>query len=55
MRTTEFTHRPTVNRWIKDKEPGIYVDIVSIDPLSASADKFNSGTAAQTRVGPSAR
>jgi hypothetical protein len=28
---------------------GIYVDIVSIDLLFASADKFNSGTAAQTR------
>jgi peptide-methionine (R)-S-oxide reductase len=40
--------------WVNE-EPGIYLDIVSIDPLFASADKFNSGTAAQTRVGPSAR
>ena len=38
------TERPFSGEYNDNKEPGIYVDIVSREPLFASADKFNSGT-----------
>lgn len=38
------TERPFENAYWKNKEPGIYVDIVSGEPLFSSLDKFDSGT-----------
>ncbi len=38
------TEPPFDNRFWNHKEPGIYVDIVSGEPLFSSADKFDSGT-----------
>lgn len=38
------TERPGSGAYLNNKEPGIYVDIVSGEPLFASADKFESGT-----------
>jgi methionine-R-sulfoxide reductase len=38
------TERPFRNEYWDNKEPGIYVDVVSGEPLFASVDKFNSGT-----------
>lgn len=37
------TERPFTGEYDDHFEPGIYVDIVSGEPLFASADKFNSG------------
>jgi len=37
------TERPGTGEYLHNKEPGIYVDIVSGEPLFASADKFESG------------
>ena len=37
------TERPGTGKLLGNKEPGIYVDIVSGEPLFASADKFESG------------
>ena len=37
------TERPGTGELLYNKEPGIYVDIVSGEPLFASADKFESG------------
>jgi len=37
------TERPGTGKYLNNKEPGIYVDIVSGEPLFASADKFESG------------
>jgi peptide-methionine (R)-S-oxide reductase len=37
------TERPGTGKLLKNKEPGIYVDIVSAEPLFASADKYESG------------
>jgi peptide-methionine (R)-S-oxide reductase len=36
------TERPGTGPLLNNKEPGIYVDIVSGEPLFASADKFDS-------------
>ena len=36
------TERPGTGALLHNKEPGIYVDIVSGEPLFASADKFDS-------------
>jgi methionine-R-sulfoxide reductase len=36
------TERPFENEYCDSKEPGIYVDIVSGEPLFASTDKFDS-------------
>ncbi|GHF65795.1 peptide-methionine (R)-S-oxide reductase MsrB [Seohaeicola zhoushanensis] len=36
------TERPGTGKLLYNKEPGIYVDIVSGEPLFASADKFES-------------
>lgn len=37
------TERPGTGALLHHKEPGIYVDIVSGEPLFASADKYESG------------
>jgi peptide-methionine (R)-S-oxide reductase len=37
------TERPFYNEYYDHKEPGIYVDIVSGEPLFSSLDKFDSG------------
>ncbi len=37
------TERPGTGKYLSNKEPGIYVDIVSGEPLFASSDKFESG------------
>ena len=37
------TERPGTGALLNNKEPGIYVDIVSGEPLFASSDKFDSG------------
>jgi peptide-methionine (R)-S-oxide reductase len=38
------TERPFTGEYHGNKEPGIYVDVVSGEPLFASSDKFDSGT-----------
>jgi peptide-methionine (R)-S-oxide reductase len=38
------TERPFTGEYVDNKEPGIYVDVVSGEPLFASSDKFGSGT-----------
>jgi len=37
------TERPGTGEYLDNHEPGIYVDIVSGEPLFASTDKFESG------------
>ena len=37
------TERPGTGEYLHNTEPGIYVDIVSGEPLFASSDKFDSG------------
>ncbi|WP_088344800.1 MULTISPECIES: peptide-methionine (R)-S-oxide reductase MsrB [Rhodomicrobium] len=37
------TERPGTGEYLDNKEPGIYVDIVSGEPLFASSDKYDSG------------
>ena len=36
------TERPGTGEYLRNEEPGIYVDIVSGEPLFASSDKFES-------------
>jgi len=36
------TERPGTGEYLHNKEPGIYVDVVSGEPLFASSDKFDS-------------
>ena len=38
------TERPFTGEYHDKKEPGIYVDVVSGEPLFASTDKFDSGS-----------
>ena len=38
------TERPGTGEYLHNEEPGIYVDVVSGEPLFASSDKFNSGS-----------
>src|SRR5688572_11156021 len=38
------TESPGSGEYLDNHEPGIYVDIVSVEPLFASSDKFDSGT-----------
>ncbi len=40
----EGTERPFHNPYWDNKEPGIYVDIISGEPLYSSKDKYDSGT-----------
>ena len=40
----EGTERPFQNEYWNNHEPGIYVDVVSGEPLFSSLDKFDSGT-----------
>jgi peptide-methionine (R)-S-oxide reductase len=37
------TERPGTGAYLDNKDPGIYVDIVSGEPLFASSDKYESG------------
>ena len=37
------TERPGTGQYLHNKEPGIYVDVVSGEPLFASSDKYESG------------
>jgi peptide-methionine (R)-S-oxide reductase len=37
------TERPGTGQFLHSKEPGIYVDVVSGEPLFASGDKYESG------------
>jgi peptide-methionine (R)-S-oxide reductase len=37
------TERPGTGEYLKEKRPGIYVDVVSGEPLFASSAKFESG------------
>jgi peptide-methionine (R)-S-oxide reductase len=37
------TERPGTGKLLSNKEPGIYVDVVSGEPLFASSDKYESG------------
>ena len=37
------TERAGTGKYLKNKEPGVYVDIVSGEPLFASSDKYESG------------
>ena len=41
---TDGTERPFENEYWDNKQPGLYVDVVSGEPLFASFDKFDSGT-----------
>jgi peptide-methionine (R)-S-oxide reductase len=38
------TELPGTGEYLHNKEPGIYVDVVSGEPLFASSDKFDSGS-----------
>ena len=38
------TERPGTGEYLHNKEPGIYVDVVSGEPLFASTDKYDSGS-----------
>lgn len=40
----EGTERAFANEYWNNKEPGIYVDVVSGEPLFSSLDKYESGT-----------
>jgi len=37
------TERPGTGKYLHNKEPGIYVDVVSGEPLFVSSDKYESG------------
>jgi peptide-methionine (R)-S-oxide reductase len=39
----DATERPGTGEYLYNKEPGIYVDVVSGEPLFASSDKYESG------------
>jgi len=41
------TESPGSGEYLHNKEPGIYVDIVSGEPLFASSDKWSSGEASR--------
>ena len=46
------TERPGTGALLHNKEPGIYVDVVSGEPLFASADKYDSGSGWPSFVRP---
>ena len=39
-----YTERPGTGALLNNREPGIYVDVVSGEPLFASSDKYDSGS-----------
>jgi len=39
-----YTERPGTGAYLNNKQPGIYVDVVSGEPLFASSDKYDSGS-----------
>lgn len=39
-----YTEKPFKNEYVNNKQAGIYVDVVSGEPLFSSLDKYNSGT-----------
>ena len=43
MTQRDGTERPFENAYWDNKQPGIYVDVVSGEPLFSSLDKFDSG------------
>ena len=43
MTQQNSTEAPGTGEYLDNKEPGIYVDIVSGEPLFASSDKYESG------------
>ena len=47
------TERPGTGALLGNKEPGIYVDIVSGEPLFASTDKYESGCGWRALPNPS--
>ena len=44
MTQEDGTERPFANEYWNHKKEGIYVDVVSGEPLFISTDKFDSGT-----------
>lgn len=46
------TERPGTGSYLNTREPGLYVDIVSGEPLFASADKFDSHCGWPSFTGP---
>ena len=46
------TERPFENAYWDNKEPGIYVDVVSGEPLFASIDKFDSSSGSPSFTKP---
>jgi methionine-R-sulfoxide reductase len=46
------TERPFANAYWDTKEPGVYVDVVSGEPLFASFDKYDSGSGWPSFVKP---
>jgi peptide-methionine (R)-S-oxide reductase len=46
------TERPFSNAYWDNKEPGLYVDVVSGEPLFASVDKYDSGSGWPSFVKP---
>jgi len=49
------TERPGTGEYLHNKQPGIYVDIVSGEPLFASSDKYESGCGWPSFTKPIAR
>ena len=45
------TERPFRNEYWHNKEPGLYLDVASGEPLFASIDKFDSGWPSVTTQG----
>jgi peptide-methionine (R)-S-oxide reductase len=46
------TKKPGTAEHLNDNEPGIYVDVVSGEPLFASSDKFDSGCGRRSLARP---